>query len=117
MEREMMDMRRSLFLPSLACLFLLAGCSTADIQTPPSTPVSSPAVTEAAPAASPAQQEADALAFVPSMGCYDQGCADSAHYHHCDGSCAEAGRYHDCPQGCTHEGHHRDAHHSGQHHS
>ena len=110
-------MKKSLFLPSLACLFLLASCSTADLQTSPSTPASPPTVAEAAPAASPAQQEADTLAFVPSMGCYDQDCTDPAHYHHCDGSCAEAGHYHDCPQGCAHEGHHHNAHHSGHHHS
>lgn len=42
--------------------------------------------------------------FISSMGCYDENCTDSTHYHHCNVDCDHSEHYHDCAEGCAERG-------------
>lgn len=50
-----------------------------------------------------------AMAFCPSMGCYDVNCTDAGHYHACGATCTDASHYHNCPENCAEAEHHHAA--------
>lgn len=55
--------------------------------------------------------------FISSMGCYNENCTDSTHYHHCNVDCDHSEHYHDCAEGCAESGHyHNGQHHTEEHH-
>lgn len=82
---------------ALICLFCLSACTnTADVES---------------------SNHHERHSFVSSMGCEDENCTDSAHYHDCDENCDDPAHYHNCDANCSDaEHHHGKDHHEELHH-
>lgn len=87
----------------LICLFLLTACTNANTNSDTNSTGTYQYVDS---------HHDEGHHFVSSMGCEDENCTDSAHYHNCDENCTDPAHYHDCDANCDNsDHHHKDDHH------
>lgn len=55
--------------------------------------------------------------FTSSMGCSDQSCTNTSHFHSCDNDCTDPAHYHACDVDCRIEAHHHPKQDTSGHHT